>query len=222
MAQPSTTRNFFGRAIDRILPGSNYNPQTGQYSNIGKGVAGLGARMAATALLGPAAGVLVGKGADMLINHSDNRIGGVVPEGIPTTSNFNAGGQPIAINAGMAPTMSLGLGGSSPSWGGYMQGAGSMNNFGNQQFGNGMTTQAGSWSPSSQWGADLAGGGQFGMQLGNNLGAMTGAPQAAAPRQARFGTGASNEPVSNLGMSARGGVIGFKSPHERNQYTYRN
>lgn len=40
MADVSGARNFWGRLVDGILPGSQYNRQTGQFSNIGSGIAG--------------------------------------------------------------------------------------------------------------------------------------------------------------------------------------
>lgn len=44
---PSGVRNFFGRAVDAFLPGSQYDPQTGQYSNMLSGLAGfIGNRIA--------------------------------------------------------------------------------------------------------------------------------------------------------------------------------
>lgn len=69
MAEPSGVRNFFGRVVDRILPGSNYDASTGQYSNIGTGIAGAGAKIAASAFLGPLAGQAVGKVAGNLIDY---------------------------------------------------------------------------------------------------------------------------------------------------------
>lgn len=226
MNQPSGSRNFFGRVVDRILPGNNYNAQTGQYSNIGRGVAGLGARLAASAFLGPAAGALVGQGANALINRLDSRVGGVSPEAIPLQGGMSYQPQPIAVSQGMAPSMSLGFGGPQQSWGGYMQGAGSLSNFGNQQFGTGMVSQPGSWSPASQWGSDVMSGGSFGGQLGNNMDSMGGSAPSVAQAQAvspasRFGTASSSGPVSMMGMNTRGGIIGPKSPHERNQYLYK-
>lgn len=58
-----------------------------------------------------------------------------------------------------------------------MQSAGSVNNFGNQQFGNGMQSQPGTFNPYSQWGQQItappvAQGSMGG--FGNNLGGFTG------------------------------------------------
>ncbi len=152
MAQPSTARNFFGRVVDRILPGQQYNTQTGQYSNVGKGLAGLGARLAATAFAGPAVGALVGKGAGYLIDRSNGSVGDVQRESVGPYGSVAPGqvGSPSPISIS-----NLGLGPQTPgnSWAGYLQSAGSVNNFGNNSFdrGNAYTN----WSPSSQWGQQV-------------------------------------------------------------------
>lgn len=65
---PSKARNFFGRLVDMVLPGQNYNPQTGQYSNVGSGLAKLGM----TALGGPGAGFLANK---LFNNNTPNAYG---------------------------------------------------------------------------------------------------------------------------------------------------
>lgn len=156
MAEPSKSRNFFGRVVDRILPGSNYDASSGRYSNVGVGLAGLGARLAATAFAGPAVGALVGKGASMLIDRNGNRIGDVQREGLPVDPGaVSASGYPGAV--AMPSVSNLGFGAQTPggSWNGYTQGQGSVNNFGNQQFGTGMASQPGSWSPYSQWGQQV-------------------------------------------------------------------
>lgn len=153
MAEPSRTRNFFGRVVDRILPGSNYNTSTGQYSNVGTGIAGLGARLAATAFAGPAVGALVGKGAGYLIDHAGNRISDPQRETLPVSAGSVSPGYTGGVTM-PSTTANLGLGAQSPggSWNGYLQGQGSVNNFGSQGF-----TRPGytNWSPSSRWGQQL-------------------------------------------------------------------
>lgn len=149
MAEPSRARNFFGKVVDRILPGTNYNTQTGQYSNIGTGALGLAARLAATSFAGPAVGALVGKGASYLIDRNGS------PVQAPDQSAQVQGAPTAAFTA---PTLSnLGLGAQSPgnSWQGYMQSPGATSNFGNTQFGNGMAGIPGSWGAQSQWGQNL-------------------------------------------------------------------
>lgn len=77
MAEPSRFRNFVGRGVDRILSGSNYNPQTGQYSNIGGGILGTVGRVGAgigttfltgNPMLGKFAANRVGRVADTLVD----------------------------------------------------------------------------------------------------------------------------------------------------------
>lgn len=192
MAEPSRTRNFFGRVVDRILPGSNYNTSTGRYSNVGTGIAGLGARLAATAFAGPAVGALVGKGAGYLIDHAGNRIGDPQRESLPV----NGGSVNPGFTGGVSmPSVSnLGLGAQSPGgdWAGYLQGAGSANNFGNQGF-----MRPGSftnWSPTSGWGKQLIAQqptpGSLG-GFGNNVGGFLSG-----------GAGGARSPVASAGSRA--------------------
>lgn len=172
--RPTGIRNFFGRVVDRVLPGSNYNTTTGQYSNVGTGLAGLGARLIATSLAGPAAGALVGKAAGYLIDRNGNQIGPVQREGVPV-----AGAPASAQNAITAPSPlavnNLGLGVQRPggSWYGYTGGAGSMGSFGNTQFGNGMAS-IGQWNPQSVWGQQVAAPTGSSLGLGNNVGGFIG------------------------------------------------
>lgn len=173
--RPTGIRNFFGRVVDRVLPGSNYNTTTGQYSNVGTGLAGLGARLIATSLAGPAAGALVGKAAGYLIDRNGNQIGPVQREGVPVTGapasaqNAITAPSPLAVN-------NLGLGAQRPggTWYGYTGGAGSMGSFGNTQFGNGMAS-IGQWNPQSAWGQQIAAPTGSNLGLGNNVGRFIGA-----------------------------------------------
>lgn len=172
--RPSTARNWFGRVVDRVLPGSNYNTTTGQYSNIGTGLAGLGARLIATAYGGPAAGALVNKAAGYLIDRNASQPTAVQREGIPVY-----GAPASAQNAITAPSplaaQNLGLGVQRPggSWYGYTGGAGSMGSFGNTQFGNGMAS-IGQWNPQSAWGQQVAAPTGSNLGLGNNVGGFIG------------------------------------------------
>lgn len=200
MAEPSKTRNFFGRVVDRILPGSNYDASTGQYSNIGKGALGLGARLAATAFAGPAVGALVGKGAGYLIDHTGRQIGDVQPESVNPYGAVSPG---YAGAVAMPSTPNLGLGVQSPgnSWAGFLQGQGSTNNFGNTQFGSGMASMPGSWSPSSQWGQQITAqpavpGSNLG--FGNNVQGFAGGG----------GGGGGSGGGSSMGGGRMGGIVG--------------
>lgn len=58
---PSRVRNFFGNVVDHILPGNNYNPNTGQYSNIPSGIVGAGLRIGAGLIGGPVVGAVTGR-----------------------------------------------------------------------------------------------------------------------------------------------------------------
>lgn len=194
--KPSGVRNFFGRVVDRVLPGSNYNTTTGQYSNVGTGLAGLGARLIATSLAGPAAGALVGRAANYLIDRNGNQIGPVQREGVPLT------GAPLsAQSAFTAPSpmtvSNLGLGAQRPggNWFGYTGGAGSMGSFGNNQIGNGMAS-VGPWSPQSVWGQSIA------ADPGSNINFGNYSPGATATGAVRGGSGA---PSSSSGGRIVGG-----------------
>ncbi|MCU1053259.1 hypothetical protein JAK47_01700 [Stenotrophomonas maltophilia] len=172
--RPTGIRNFFGRVVDRVLPGSNYNTTTGQYSNVGTGLAGLGARLIATSLAGPAAGALVGKAAGYLIDRNGNQIGPVQREGVPVTGAPASAQSAITAPSPLAVN-NLGLGVQRPggSWYGYTGGAGSMGSFGNTQFGNGMAS-IGQWNPQSAWGQQVAAPTGSNLGLGNNVGGFIG------------------------------------------------
>lgn len=51
-----------GRAIDVVAKGNNFNPQTGQFSNLGKGLIGRGLQTVGTLYGGPMVGQLIGQG----------------------------------------------------------------------------------------------------------------------------------------------------------------
>lgn len=180
MATPSGTRNFFGGVVDRILPGQNYNRQTGEYRNVGAGIAGLGARVAASAFLGPLAGAAVGKVANTLINRRDP--GPVVPDRVGLVNpGLNIGATPSYAPQAQMVAPDIGLSAGDPaqspggSWRGYTEGAGSLNNFGNTQFGTGASTMPGQWAANSLWGQQLAASQGSTLGFGNNVSALTGA-----------------------------------------------
>lgn len=199
--KPSGARNFFGRVVDRILPGTNYNRDTGQYSNIGTGLAGLGARLIATSFAGPAAGALVNKAAGYLIDRNGNQIGPVQREGIVGPGGVTTG----YTGAVTMPTVSnLGLGAQSPggSWNGYLQGQGSVNNFGNSQFGNGMASIPGSWSPASTWGQGI----QEGQGSNLNFGNYSPGATAASGGTGRGGGAGANRAMQTGSFSPSSGM----------------
>ncbi len=142
MATPSRTRNFFGAIVDRMLPGTNYNPQTGQYSNIGKGLLGAGAAGAAGLFGGPAASFAVRQGANRLIDNGSlfggGQPGGVVPEAI--------GGMP-GMQIG-----NLGFGAPQPMQAPSLPAPGFQNaGFGNHTIGSALPVSQ-PWQAQSQWG----------------------------------------------------------------------
>lgn len=153
MAEPSKTRNFFGRVVDRILPGTNYNSQTGQYSNVGAGLGGLAARLITTAYAGPAAGALVNKAAGYLIDRNGNAVGPVQRESVGSVGGVDTSGYQGSVSVPTAANLGFGVQSPGGDWRGYLQGAGSVNNFGNQSFASGS---AGGWSPYSSWGSSIA------------------------------------------------------------------
>lgn len=196
MAQPSGARNFFGRVVDRILPGSNYDSATGRYSNVGAGLAGLGARLAATAFAGPAVGALVGKGAGYLIDRNGNRVGSVQQEGVSRYANVDPG---ISNSPVSMPSIGYNQGVQTPGnqWSGYLQSQGSINNLGNQSFGLGPRTN---WEPGSQWGAHIAD-----QNPGSAMNFGSQSPGAVAAGGSSEGGGMSSGRTSSGGMP---GIIG--------------
>lgn len=196
MAQPSGARNFFGRVVDRILPGSQYDSSTGQYSNVGAGLAGLGARLAATAFAGPAVGALVGKGAGYLIDRNGNRVGPVQQEGVTPYASVDPGigNSPVSM-----PSVNYSQGVQTPGnqWSGYLQSPGSINNLGNQSFNLGRTNWGG---PLSQWGKAVAD-----QNPGSNLNFGNQSPGAVAAGGSSEGGGMSSGRMSSGGMP---GIIG--------------
>jgi hypothetical protein len=83
-----------------------------------------------------------------------------------------------------------------------------MNNFGNQQFGSGMATQAGGFSPYSQWGQQVAAApasqgslGGFGNNIGGFLGGgrVTGGQMGGTAGLTRSGGSASGWKSADIG-----------------------
>lgn len=84
--------------MDRILPGQNYNRDTGRYSNIGTGLGGLALRGAASFYGGPAAGAVAGRVINRFLS---NRQGG---QSLPHMPLQNMG-LPIAPSMQQQPGM---------------------------------------------------------------------------------------------------------------------
>jgi hypothetical protein len=173
--KPSGVRNFFGGLVDRIALGNNYNRQTGQFSNVGRGLAGRGLGVLATAVGGPLAGRVVNTGvgnyidtgsvtrygygtgpAARLFGRDANSVGDVVPEqigpGRPSGGNLGfGGGGPQGVAPGQLyrdPYL---------GWQQYLAPQGSINNFGNNNIQTAPVPDG--WQPQSDWGRDVLRGG---------------------------------------------------------------
>ena len=137
MATPSKARNFFGRVVEGALPGKQYNAQTGQYSNVGSGIAGRAASLLAAMYGGPAAGAAVTQAANRIINNGNlfgsSKPGGVVREPITGMPGIQMG------------NLGFGTAGVTPNF--YDGG------FGNNTLTNALPQQFQAWRPSSGWGA---------------------------------------------------------------------
>ena len=191
---PSNTRNFFGRVVDRILPGTNYDTTTGQYSHIGSGLAGLGSKIAGSMLAGPAVGALVGKAAGYLIDKNGQPK--IVSESVAPESNLSVSLPGYSVTQPVVANLGIGVQNPGNAWAGYMQSPGSLNNFGNTQFGTGQP-QLGTWQPSSTWGQTIAAGNGSNLGFGNNVSAVTG------------GGGGSSAGVNSGSRGAGGGMPGI-------------
>lgn len=178
-------RNFFGKlrdsAANRVSPGNVYDARGNYLNNGGRAAAATALKIGANMLF-PGAGMVVDRIMSPWVNRGANYgIGEVQREGVPiygapSSAQYAYTAAPSsASNLGLG----LGLGAQTPgnSWQGYMQGTGSANNFGNQQFGNGMASQPGSWAPQSQWGQQVTQGqpaaGSY-QGFGNNVGGFLG------------------------------------------------
>lgn len=198
-------RNFLGRATgragERLLLGSNnYDRRTGQFRNVMPGLIGRAAQTVIGAFGGPLIGAIAGRGINKLVDRFGSDPEFVQPESIPIS--IDSGAPSSFQNRVAAPSpmtvSNLGLGAQSPGgdWRGYLQGAGSVNNFGNQSF-----MRPGSftnWSPTSGWGQQLmaqqpADGSLAG--FGNNVGGFLSGG-------ARSGSGGVRSPVASSGSRA--------------------
>lgn len=96
MAEPTRGQRALGWLVDKIAIGDNYNPTTGTYSNVGRGLLGRAGQVAATALGGPLAGQVVKNLANNKIDtgsftdfsSNDSRIAQLI-------NAFNQGGNQI-------------------------------------------------------------------------------------------------------------------------------
>lgn len=210
-------RNFFGRlrdtAVNRIAPGNVVDERGNYLHNGGRAAVATALKFGANMFF-PGAGMLVDKIAAPWVNRGASYgIGDPQREGIPIYGAPSTTQRPaFASTPSVAPNLGLGAQTPGNSWQGYMQGAGSANNFGNQQFGSGMASIPGTWAPSSGWGQSVTGGqpspgslGGFGNNVPNFLSGNSGAATTASR------TGGSSGPVSSLGMGVRGALLGPRS-----------
>lgn len=192
-------RSFLGRlpgmAINRLSPGSAYDSRGNYLHNGGRAAAATVAKIAANTFI-PGAGAVVDKILSGWVNRGANYgIGDVSREGIPIYGAPQSRG---GAASAAPPTANLGLGAQSPGgdWRGYLQGAGSVNNFGNQSF-----MRPGSftnWSPTSGWGQQLMAQQPTDGSLagfGNNVGGFLSGG-------ARSGGGGVRSPVASSGSRA--------------------
>lgn len=177
--KPNGFQRFVGRVGDRFLAGSNnYDPATGRWSNVGPGLVGTAARLVGTFLGGPLVGAAVGRIANVAVDKYGNRTAQA-----PAQSAFVAPPPSATPNLGF-PAQSPG-----GTWAGYLQGQGAVNNFGNSQFGNGMSSMPGSWSPASTWGQGIQEGQGSNLNFGNY-----------SPGASGGGTGRGGSTGANRGM----------------------
>jgi len=218
MAQRSFLGRAAGRAGERILAGSNnYNPVTGHYRNVQASAIGTAARWLITAFAGPLAGQLAGRGINKLVDRygPDPEFPQMEAVPIPGYTKPTFGTSPAA--APPQVVSNLGFPSQSPggTWAGYLQGQGSVNNFGNSQFGNGMATVPGNWSPASTWGQSIQQG------QGSNLNFGNSSPRAKATGAVRGGSGAGvgvNSGARRGGGNSVGDAGGARSAFWRKAY----
>lgn len=192
-------RNFFGKlrdsAANRVSPGNVYDDRGNYLNNGGRAAAATALKIGANMLF-PGAGMVVDRIMSPWVNRGANYgIGEVQREGVPIYGAPSSA--QYAYTAAPPSASNLGLGAQTPgnSWQGYMQGAGSANNFGNQQFGNGMAGIPSNWGPQSTWGQSIAEG------QGSNLNFGNYSPGAVATGAVRGNGGG----ASSVNSGARGG-----------------
>lgn len=202
--KPSAVRNFFGRLWDGATPGvRNYDRQTGQFYHTGAGLAQVGARALGMFTGNPLIGTLASRAIGKYANAQDAQPTAVEREGIPIY-----GAPPSVQSAFVAPTLAaapnLGFPSQSPggTWAGYLQGQGSVNNFGNSQFGNGMASVPGNWAPASTWGQGI----QEGQGSNLNFGNYSPGANAASGGAGRGGSAGANRGMQVGSYSSSSGM----------------
>lgn len=201
MPQPSRGQRALGWLVDKIAIGDNYNPSTGQYSNVGRGLLGRAAQVGSTALGGPLAGQVVKNlannwvdtGNPLNFSSNDSRIAQLIQAfnqngkdiGPVTRAQFDPSGSLNVTNLGtvtsMAPQLSQGTSSGQPNLGtGRGLFGGGAGNFGSAAP-RGFGQAAGSFTPQGAGviqvagqadGADAARGFGIGAGSGGSAGAI--------------------------------------------------
>lgn len=202
---------FFKGAGRRIangaIPGNVFDSRGNYMGNGGRAAVATALKFAAGLFGGAPAAQLADRGLSGWVTRgADYGISRVQPESVPIY-----GAPPSAQSAFVAAppsaTPNLGFPSQSPggTWAGYLQGQGSVNNFGNSQFGNGMAS-VGQWNPQSAWGQQVAAPTGSNLALGNNVGNFLGGGSSRGGGQS-FG---SSMPGIMGGRFAGGNAVDYK------------
>lgn len=211
---------FFKGAGRRIangaIPGNVFDSRGNYMGNGGRAAVATALKFAAGLFGGAPAAQLADRGLSGWVTRgADYGISRVQPESVPIY-----GAPPSAQSAFVAAppsaTPNLGFPSQSPggTWAGYLQGQGSANNFGNQNFtrpGGPLTN----WSPASTWGQSIQQG------QGSNLNFGNYSPGATATGAVRGGGGAGvgvNSGARRGGGNSVGDAGGARSAFWRRAY----
>ncbi|SMR76407.1 MULTISPECIES: hypothetical protein [Stenotrophomonas] len=205
---------FFKGAGRRIangaIPGNVFDSRSNYMGNGGRAAVATALKFAAGLFGGAPAAQLADRGLSGWVTRgADYGISRVQPESVPIY-----GAPPSAQSAFVAAppsaTPNLGFPSQSPGgmWNGFLQGQGSVNNFGNTQFGNGMAS-VGQWSPQSAWGQQVAAPTGSNLALGNNVGNFLGGGSGGGSRGGGQSFGSSMPGIMG-GRFAGGNAANYK------------
>jgi hypothetical protein len=186
--------------VDKIAIGDNYNPSTGQYSNVARGLLGRAGQVGATALGGPLAGQItknlannwVDTGNPLNFSSNDSRIGQLIqafsqngqsPQiGPVTRAQFSPGSLSVTNLPGvssMAPRLNPGVAQGQPNLGtGRGLFGGGSGNFG-APVARGYGQAAGSFTPQGAGVIQIAGQGFSGADAARGFGIGAGSGGSA-------------------------------------------
>lgn len=201
---PTRGQRALGWLVDKVALGNNYNPQTGQYSNVGRGLLGRAGQGLATYLAGPLAGQLARQAGENFantgspINFSQNqtKLGDLINAltgqdmsgqiGPVTRQPINSRGQLNITNLPGISVQAPQLGGTEAAWSGLGTGTGnvfsggSLGNWASQAAPRDFGQSGGSFTP---WGAgtiQVAGQGFGGQSAAQGFGLGSGGSGASA------------------------------------------